>query len=503
MGDHEEEQENKKEKGVGRCATSFNLVKATIGAGSTGLPFAFKQGGPALFIFGVTLFMGVLCAYTIVLLAQSERELFKKSSKGGPSSAHVEQHDAEQRLLKSGQEQHDAEKPLLKSASLSDNATIQQPHSDQGNAAHTQALQEEAAPWDRILTFPEVGRAAFPDLTYFIYGMQVNVVELLLHAVVQVIVLGVCVAYIDFIANTLPSLWPNVFNQGYSILLVTPFFLCTAYLRSFGVLAITSVIGNVAVISALVAVVCYGFLSPDYGVLKMPSTPITSELIGSVQTVTFLFAVQANMLPIAQAMVDPEKSFPTTLYMTFTFIVFVNAAFGLLCFMLFGEDTASPVTLNLGCRPGGLQDGQCVHQSELTPAVQAVVVGVQVLLCVDLMFTLPILLAAAREIIENLIVGMLHKDSSVFKIEMTRNATRTALVLLIVLVSYLVPNFSIILKFLGGLFQSIIAFIIPPLVYNRTFSNHIPGWKYGLNIAITLFGVVMAVISVVTLFVSL
>jgi amino acid permease len=86
-----------------------------------------------------------------------------------------------------------------------------------------------------------------------------------------------------------------------------------------------------------------------------------------------------------------------------------------------------------------------------------------------------------------------------------RNATRTVLVLLIALVSYLVPDFAIILKFLGGLFQSIIAFIIPPLVYNAAFKHtgRIPAWKYALHAAIVTFGVVMAVLSVVSLIVPL
>jgi hypothetical protein len=349
--------------------TSLNLVKATIGAGSMGLPFAFKQGGPVPFTFVVTLLMGALCAYTIVLLVQSER------------------------MLSSGS-QEDGNSLLVKGGMGRDN---------------TSTATTSTAP-KKNLTLPEVGAAAFPGLNFSIFGVRLNAVEVLLHVIVQVIVLGVCVAYVDFIAQTLPSLFPDVFNAGKAILLVVPFFLCTAFLRSFSILAVTSIIGDVAVMAAFIAVVAYGFGDSHYGHLSFPMEPITHEVVGFVQTATFLFAVHANMLPIAQAMADPEKKFTPTLYTTFAFIVLVNATFGVLCYCLFDKDLASPVTLNLGCKPGTMQDGTCGEMEHTTGAVKVVVIGVQVLLCVDLLFTLPILLAAAREIIENAVIAMLPAD---------------------------------------------------------------------------------------------
>jgi hypothetical protein len=263
---------------------SLNLVKATIGAGSMGLPFAFRQGGPAPFSFGITLLMGAICAYTIVLIVKSERKLSSKATNGT-----------------------DEDPFITKTSEQSPKAT-------------------------RALTFPEIGAAAFPNLSFTLCGARFNAVELLLHVIVQVIVLGVCVAYTDFIAQTLPSLWPDTFDAGLSILLVVPFFICTAMLRSFSVLAITSVIGDVAVMAAFIAVVAYGFASSDYGHLHIPMEPVGHEVVGFVQTATFLFAVHANMLPIAQAMKDPETQFELTLYKTFACIVLVNGVFAFLCY---------------------------------------------------------------------------------------------------------------------------------------------------------------------------
>ena len=302
-----------------------------------GLPFAFRQGGPAPFSFGITLLMGAICAYTIVLIVKSERKLSSKATNGT-----------------------DEDPFITKTSEQSPKAT-------------------------RALTFPEIGAAAFPNLSFTLCGARFNAVELLLHVIVQVIVLGVCVAYTDFIAQTLPSLWPDTFDAGLSILLVVPFFICTAMLRSFSVLAITSVIGDVAVMAAFIAVVAYGFASSDYGHLHIPMEPVGHEVVGFVQTATFLFAVHANMLPIAQAMKDPETQFELTLYKTFACIVLVNGVFAFLCYGLFVDDVASPVTLNLGCAPGTIKDNVCGEQAAGASGgiTHVVIVGVQVLLCID------------------------------------------------------------------------------------------------------------------------
>jgi amino acid permease len=449
--------EDDDDEGLTPWQTSLNLVKATIGAGSMGVPYAFKLGGPLPFSFVVTLLMGALCAYTIVLLVKTERRL--AGGTRAPKSSADDQ--------------------------LSEKFISDDMESDQRT--------------NILLTYPEVGEAAFPELTINLCGFRVNLLAALLHVIVQVIVLGVCVAYIDFIASTLPVLWPHAFNALKSILVVLPFFLATAFLRSFRFLAVTSIIGDVAVIGTFIAVIAYGFADDNYGKLTLPTGKIDGDVMGFVNTVTFLFAVHANMLPIAQAMKRPEEEFEPTLYKTFAFIVILNAVFALLCYSLFGDDVASPVTHNLGCLPGGIDsDNTCTMKEETSAATNAVVVGIQVLLCVDLLFTLPILLAAAREIIEEKLVSLLPRDSP--SIEYVRNVTRTFLVLLICLIAYEVPQFADVLNILGGLFQSIIAFVVPPLVFNRVFRDELSMVQYTLNVLITLFGVGMAAYSVVGLF---
>jgi hypothetical protein len=264
-----------------------------------GLPFAFSQGGPSWLSFSITLLMGALCAYTIVLLVKSERKL----ALGGGEKAE---------LLGGGGGGGGA-------------------YQDMDNAG-----SGDEKPSSILLTLPDVGAAAFPELNFTIAGVQTNGLAIVCHVIIQVIVLGVCVAYMDFIAQTLPSLWPDVFNAGWSILLVTPFFLCTAFLRSFRILAITSIIGDFAVVGAFIAVIAYGFGDSNYGSFEVMNPPLDgSQFLSFLSTATFLFAVHANMLPIAQSMKDAHKKFEPTLYRTFAFIVLINSVFGAVCYSLF------------------------------------------------------------------------------------------------------------------------------------------------------------------------
>ena len=63
--------------GLSKIQASVNLVKCAIGAGSFNLPFAFRQGG-LLFSFVGTLFFGWISAYTVNMLALSERRAWRR-----------------------------------------------------------------------------------------------------------------------------------------------------------------------------------------------------------------------------------------------------------------------------------------------------------------------------------------------------------------------------------------------------------------------------------------
>ena len=62
-------------------AAMMNLVKCAVGAGSLSLPFAFKQGG-VLFAFLLTILIGALSSYTVILLKRCEEAVAAVSLTG-------------------------------------------------------------------------------------------------------------------------------------------------------------------------------------------------------------------------------------------------------------------------------------------------------------------------------------------------------------------------------------------------------------------------------------
>ena len=89
---------------------------------------------------------------------------------------------------------------------------------------------------------------------------------------------------------------------------------------------------------------------------------------------------------VVEAATDPNDAkrctgFTAVALPSYALITLTNAAFGGVCYCMFAEETQSNVLENL---QGG------------TPAVAVI----QVLLCVDLLFTIPMVLAAGRELCE-------------------------------------------------------------------------------------------------------
>ena len=89
--------------------------------------------------------------------------------------------------------------------------------------------------------------------------------------------------------------------------------------------------------------------------------------------------------------------------------------------------------------------------------------AIQLLLCIDLLFTIPMVLAAGREIIEGYAMastlGGLHET-------LTRTLTRLVLVLVIFGVAAAIPSFGDVVSLIGGLSNSLLGLILPPLLHS-------------------------------------
>ena len=152
--------------------------------------------------------------------------------------------------------------------------------------------------------------------------------------------------------------------------------------------------------------------------------------------------------------------------------------------MLFGEDTKSNIIQNLS--NGGILS------------------AVRVLLCIDLLFTIPMLLAPGREIVEEALMKI--RAIGIWK-ERARDFIRLCILAFILVASYLViiadasNAFGLVVTLCGAIAGFSCGITVPPLLYLGTH-----GWrKVGLPMyifcwSITILGAIGTVIAVLFLF---
>ena len=200
-------------------------------------------------------------------------------------------------------------------------------------------------------------------------------------------------------------------------------------------------LGDVAVLAGLIGTVVFGL---QQGASFTPPSELPAihpaALPQSAGNIAFLFLIHVVVLPIAQSMRVPPRAatpapgnleagattpptrpgFGIVAVPSYFLITVLNALFAASCYCLYGEETQPNVLQNLASGSAG-------------------VVTIQALLCVDLLFTIPMILAAGREIVEGYVMatgcGERHET-------LTRTATRLALVAAVFVVAAAIPSFG-------------------------------------------------------------
>ena len=209
-----------------------------------------------------------------------------------------------------------------------------------------------------------------------------------------------CAAYVDFISDTLPDVLRNITQKEHQFLtrtntpwIIMPFLLGLSFLRTLKVLTYTSLIGNIAVFSGCIGVIIYGYflyrtdLTFNHNFVEWKTLP---KYVGGN---TFLFAIHVVILPIMQQMdgSDGSRKIKYVVTGSFSFITIFNALFGAVGFLLFASSKCSNVD--------NAYFGPCDNiLSNMSGG--NVLDTVRILVCIDLLFTVPLILAASRVIIE-------------------------------------------------------------------------------------------------------
>jgi len=453
--------------GIGAVGTAVNLVKCCAGCGMFSLPYAFKQGGLYLSI-GCTVFFGVISAYTVDILAHAE--LKARAVKGPLNEPIIEDvRDALDALKDESQEWR---------SSLAEDTVFSIP---EGGPVQDLPL---------YLTYPELGRKLFPEVVLF----GVNWAQVAIYVGISATSLGVCAAYFDFIAATMNSVIPSVSQTSWK-LIVGAIMAPLSLLRTFKYLAWSSVMGNFGVVAALVAVIAAGIGQYD-DLLPNNSTKVNPLTLPAAEANTFpqffgaaafLFAIHMIVLPLSQAMYRPDRDFTRVAYTSYGIITVLNVVFAAACYMLFQDDTGQMITSNI---PN-------------TGAWEYINSVVLVLLSIAMLFTIPMILSASREIIEESVLVAVSKGDPLQYEEMIRNAVRLTLVAIILGLVFAVKDFNDMVNLVGGLANCLMGFILPPLLHIRVnsppFGEGISPLSKVFHYAIVVFGLgTMITATVVT-----
>jgi proton-coupled amino acid transporter len=282
--------------------------------------------------------------------------------------------------------------------------------------------------------------------------------------------LGVCGSYLVFIAANLQSLFVSS-NEGEAIqeapplqtefiLLVLPIAILLSAARDMKRFAFASLLGDISVVLGMVVVLVYGVwhhegTAASKGVVAIGSLETMPLAFGAIG---YLFLVHFLSLPIESAMIRPER-FHRVSIITFSTCAVLSGGFGVLGYLLFGSETQQIVLLN-------------VQGSYFVSAVK-------LLLCVDLLLTYPVVMRPSIVIVEQ---SLGESSSSLTTSSKTKKRTTTdpsvvgwtthlAVCLVLGLVAaaggIFVPAFGLLSGLVGGVSQTFLAFVLPPLMLSK------------------------------------
>jgi len=164
---------------------------------------------------------------------------------------------------------------------------------------------------------------------------------------------------------------------------------------------------------------------------------------GSFGTIVYLFCVNVTTFPIMNSMKNARRDYDGAVSSSVTIIWVVNAVFTIVCLAIYGDDTQDLVLQNLDNGP--------------------YLTSLKMLLCIDLLFTFPVVYAAGRQILEDAVLGgdSLGKSEdkmALWRVILTAGAVATCFGF------SLLGGFGTLANLVGGVAVGSLALIFPPAI---------------------------------------
>jgi proton-coupled amino acid transporter len=257
---------------------------------------------------------------------------------------------------------------------------------------------------------------------------------------------GITVSYLIFIAETCKVVVPAMIGPAMfgaaptttaMLQLIAPSFLLLSWLRQMSGVNLISAVGTASVGIGMLVTTITALTSGPLHFAALPTANF-SAFPGFFGTVAFLFFIHFTLSGIQEAMPQREKFYPAAVK-AFTLSAAIAVVFGVAGAVGFGPSVASVVVTMLTGPPG---------------------IMVQLLLCLNLISTYPIMAQSALRICENVFEGgkpgSLRAPQSI--------AVRSTFTLGAMYTAANVPNFGLVLGYVGGVCCSMLSLVLPAAI---------------------------------------
>ncbi|KAK4741092.1 hypothetical protein SAY87_024680 [Trapa incisa] len=320
---------------------------------------------------------------------------------------------------------------------------------------HTRRKLESMSEIPKITSFGDLGFAACGPIGRTVVDLMVLLSQL-----------GFCVSYLIFIADTLANLYlgSNIWGISSVSLCIWgcfPFQLGLNSIKTLTHLAPLSIFADVVDLGAMAIVMC-----EELGIIvkKMPNVRAfagPSMFFYGMGLAVYSFEGIGMVLPLESEAKDKSK-FRGILAISMAFIALMYAGFGALGYFAFGEDVKDIITSNFG-------------KGFISSVVQ---LG----LCINLFFTFPLMMNPVYEIIER----RFHDGNYCIW-------SRWLLVLTVILIALMIPNFADFLSLVGSSVCCGLSFVLPTVFHLIAFNGEISRIERNCDVGIAVLGVVLGI----------
>lgn len=346
---------------------------------------------------------------------------------------------------------------------------------------------------------------SYPELAYRAFGSRG---ERLVQLGISLMQSGVCLTYLIFVPQNLRTSALLMFNwnisTSWTLALMVAIQIPLSWIRDIRRLTMTNLLANILILYGLVT--CLGFAVDDMGNNEIGETGPNSfwnEVVHRAQSLPafnpsgwFLFLGTSVLLfegsitllvPLQEAVHTPEDrlKFPALYQKVILGIVTFYSFFGLICWMAFGNEVRTVLTVSLP--PGTLAT------------------TVQLAYSLAVVFTFPLQNFPSLEIVCVTIERMTSDNNGKFggsgdvSSGTQRNIISSILIVALSIIAMLAMNdLDKVVSLMGSLLGCPLAFVFPPLIQNRLDKGNLSQYRKGMNVVVATLGVAAMFVSSIT-----